>query len=504
MIKANSYFNPLKIFFMLLFIIVATTACQPPPQHAYSNGFVYQFITHNHKLYVNYTSKGTGVTIGSRNDTKSYVFDKLRISEESQLKDLVMIYDQNKIQTQSYPNPTPKDCVFERHRSKDSMNKVKSPIVEQSEASIIRKKERDEPLDPVITVKDPINDNILYRLFKKEKIEQSLDNGDTWKTVWSPPIGRQHFISRYRYSIMCLGPSEPGPYDLSFTPDGSMLIVTMGTEGIMAMTRDGTWKKYSVLDARPTPHTTFSLANLFELITNELLVLLFILLIVSLTLYSFVWKFIKVNQKNTSDEIIHKQLGPLKVYYYIFIFSILIPLCIVFARHFRLLDDNFNIKFMAIFFLSTILIGITWIVLFIKESIRSSKNKDTVSMNDILGIMFFGGFFSIVSLLFFSLPKMIWLITPFNVLLIVLTNRYVWYRMIQLSGIKDNKKKLINIATLVFIGTFFIPLTILVLWTFGMIPWYELSLFLAISGVLFLWFKTARKANEMGLTLWKE
>ncbi len=513
--QVNYYFNPLKMFFMLLFIIIVTPGCQSPPRHVYSNGFVYQLITHNQKLFVSYSSKSTSATIGSTSDNRTDIFNRLILGEKDQSDYKVIIYEQEKITVEESYGTGYKNCL--------SRKPLSSTVIKQSG--------RNELLGQVITVKDPEDKNVYYRVIKQNRVERSLDGGKSWNTIWSKHLGRHEFVSRYRYNVMCLGPSEPGPYDLSFTPDGSMLIVTMGTEGILAMTKDGIWKKYVVSSAKPTPHYTFDFFIIFsKLLKKELLILFLILLVASLFLHSMVFQhsiglmITKDFQDDKLDSIKTKELKRLNVYYYIFIFSILMPVIFLLSRELHLLaDEPYNLFEIIFFLLYFLLLGI-WLVILIIEIILSIKNRrserrvrnlpNALMMFGVLfhPLVFFLPVFLMKIIQGFNSPyykdiinhytEYIWILT--FAVLTFLVNRHIWSKMLQVLDQQQIGMKLKNLAALFSVGTFFIPLTVLVLWTFGMIPWYELSLFLAISGVLFLWFKIARKTNEMGLTLWKE
>ncbi len=90
----------------------------------------------------------------------------------------------------------------------------------------------------------------LYRVKAEGRVEYSGDSGITWRTIWEVPDDRQELLNR-SYG----GWLEPmiGPYDLVFSPDGSgILLVALGTEGILIRDASGAWSRHSVGEAKPS------------------------------------------------------------------------------------------------------------------------------------------------------------------------------------------------------------------------------------------------------------
>ena len=124
-----------------------------------------------------------------------------------------------------------------------------------------------------LTVCDPSDSPVCYRIDGRAQIERSTDGGQTWQVDWSLPVGRQAFLDRYPGGPiqMCAKEVDMGPYDMAFVDrDGDrLLVVAMGNEGIQIRTPDGTWERRGVLSAEPTQYAALSLGQAVSVVWSE-------------------------------------------------------------------------------------------------------------------------------------------------------------------------------------------------------------------------------------------
>jgi hypothetical protein len=135
------------------------------------------------------------------------------------------------------------------------------------------------------TLCDPANPQTCYRITGQEQVEESQDSGQTWKTSWQIPPGRESYMKRIAAGttlLYCGKTPDFSPYDLVFLPgEGpSTLMVAMGNEGfllhapgqswqrspMMFLNPDGTPQSYSP-NPRPTPFQAASLSE--ALVTTQ-------------------------------------------------------------------------------------------------------------------------------------------------------------------------------------------------------------------------------------------
>jgi hypothetical protein len=104
-----------------------------------------------------------------------------------------------------------------------------------------------EPLEnlrrvPVqITATDPRDPRTQYRLAEDCGIDASDDDGASWRAVWR---GSQ--------------PHAECPRELAFTPDGEMLLVALGADGVLRLDREGRWTQHAVGRAAPESNGTLT------------------------------------------------------------------------------------------------------------------------------------------------------------------------------------------------------------------------------------------------------
>lgn len=108
---------------------------------------------------------------------------------------------------------------------------------------------------PVQTsVRDPSDPSRHYRIAPGNGrdpgwVEVSKDEGITWQLAWAPPRDLNP-VSRLRMTLGMLR-NHRGPTELVYTPDGEMLLVSLGSDGIARMDRAGRWSQHAVGSATP-------------------------------------------------------------------------------------------------------------------------------------------------------------------------------------------------------------------------------------------------------------
>ena len=131
----------------------------------------------------------------------------------------------------------------------------------------------EQPAQLPVVVCDPQNPQVCYRVTGAEVVEGSSDGGQTWQVVWDIPWGRRQFMEMAiaRRAMRCKSSPDLGPYDLALLPqdEGIVLVVAMGSEGVLVREPNGTWWQYAVLDAEPTPYATLDPYILMWLLPGE-------------------------------------------------------------------------------------------------------------------------------------------------------------------------------------------------------------------------------------------
>ncbi|MEP7053976.1 MAG: hypothetical protein ABI912_01840 [Actinomycetota bacterium] len=98
----------------------------------------------------------------------------------------------------------------------------------------------------------PTRTQVCYRIVDSTHIAGSVDSGQTWRVVWSEPAADiEHRASRGCGS----GPrADAGARSMVFASSTEpVVIVAMGSEGILRHAWDGDWQRVSVLGARLRP-----------------------------------------------------------------------------------------------------------------------------------------------------------------------------------------------------------------------------------------------------------
>ncbi|SNB74894.1 beta propeller repeat protein [Thermoflexus hugenholtzii] len=111
--------------------------------------------------------------------------------------------------------------------------------------------------------------SVCYRIPGPGRVEASTDGGQTWRTAWAPPWGRESFRKRLlsMFPIGCMKQIiDEGPYDLTFDPEGNRWLVALGTEGILILSPDRPWRiqdiQISGFGGFHITHTPYAAENL--------------------------------------------------------------------------------------------------------------------------------------------------------------------------------------------------------------------------------------------------
>jgi hypothetical protein len=88
---------------------------------------------------------------------------------------------------------------------------------------------------------DPRNSLRIFRIGEGCEIEVTSNGGETWRAAWT--TGRR--------SAEC-------PQELAFTPDGEMLLVALGSDGIARMDSAGRWTQHAVGSASRASNGTLT------------------------------------------------------------------------------------------------------------------------------------------------------------------------------------------------------------------------------------------------------
>lgn len=124
------------------------------------------------------------------------------------------------------------------------------------------------------TACEPAPSRRCYRIDVPEQVEQSDDGGQTWSVAWQVPPERRDWVRRVAHLFKCVGSSpayDPGPYALALDTRGgeSTLVVAMGNEGALVRSPDGTWERFAVGSASPTPFAARSWDELLRVLVSE-------------------------------------------------------------------------------------------------------------------------------------------------------------------------------------------------------------------------------------------
>ena len=124
----------------------------------------------------------------------------------------------------------------------------------------------------------PEDDAICYQITGEEKVLESEDGGQSWKTAWSVPFGRLHFMNRLSSFSLCQYPVEMGPYDLLVVGTGNShrVVAAMGNQGALVKQPNGSWERLAVDYAIPTPYRDWSPTSILDKTFLEFIALLFV------------------------------------------------------------------------------------------------------------------------------------------------------------------------------------------------------------------------------------
>jgi hypothetical protein len=126
-----------------------------------------------------------------------------------------------------------------------------------------------EPLSLPLTLCDPADERMCYRISGQPWVEGSQDGGASWHTAWRIPPERESYIRRVNSGGLAGCGKTPNfvPLDMTFVyqPEGSILVVAMGNEGIVIHPPAGDWQRTAVGPSIiPTPTAAGSLDEAFN------------------------------------------------------------------------------------------------------------------------------------------------------------------------------------------------------------------------------------------------
>ena len=149
-------------------------------------------------------------------------------------------------------------------------------------------------LNKPVPLCDPNRASLCFRIAQKSQVDESNDGGKTWRVGWQIPPGREDFIvpTNCKNGGGGCSPSRSdnwGPYDLAFLDQKgtNTLLVAMGEQGVLVRTAEGTWQRYGVLGATPTPLQATNLGEAFGALLVETLIL-FVLTVIFVPIPSIV------------------------------------------------------------------------------------------------------------------------------------------------------------------------------------------------------------------------
>ena len=107
----------------------------------------------------------------------------------------------------------------------------------------------EQPGEAQVTKCVPNNQEICYRLIGKDYIEISTDGGKTWQIDWQMPFGRKKYMERNPEiaSFVRVTP-DTIPFDLGIISKDNQhtVIVAMGNQGLLVKSTKGIWERYRI------------------------------------------------------------------------------------------------------------------------------------------------------------------------------------------------------------------------------------------------------------------
>jgi hypothetical protein len=124
----------------------------------------------------------------------------------------------------------------------------------------------DLQFDPILpaTVCHPDHPEQCYRISGREQVEYSGNGGNSWRTGWRIPYGREHFMQRtHLRPLSCkyfVEEMTTQPLDIALVKKGSdyVAVVAMGNEGVLTLDFAQDWNRYAVGNATPSPFLTLT------------------------------------------------------------------------------------------------------------------------------------------------------------------------------------------------------------------------------------------------------
>lgn len=153
----------------------------------------------------------------------------------------------------------------------------------------------------------------------KEEVDESTDGGNTWHVGWDIPSGRRDYMARRAaYPDVGLKQLDLGPYDLALAdPVGQnglhTLVVALGNDGVLVRSPEGVWKRYAVLLAQPTPFAAQSFDQAMDVVGDETDVLFLVAFVLFLVACIRSWRIVlaRVSAQSEWKPSLRRTMAPL-------------------------------------------------------------------------------------------------------------------------------------------------------------------------------------------------
>ncbi|MGB0387945.1 MAG: hypothetical protein ACPGWR_24270 [Ardenticatenaceae bacterium] len=100
-----------------------------------------------------------------------------------------------------------------------------------------------------------------YRITGQAQIEQSTDEGESWRVIWASPVVRHHFMERFHKTLKSgncsKSPPNVIPLDIAiadFDQGEHTVVAAMGNEGVLVVSPTGESSRHQIRCANPTPY----------------------------------------------------------------------------------------------------------------------------------------------------------------------------------------------------------------------------------------------------------
>lgn len=182
------------------------------------------------------------------------------------------------------------------------------------------------------------NVNTCFRISGKEQVDSSHDGGKTWKIDWQMPIGRKEYLQRafFRNGLLEVIP-DTIPYSIGVLQeaDKNVVIVAMGNQGLLVKSQDGEWYRYSItsdnneieIPAAPLPYYASTIDDVIQSVGSEIARTILISFIFYITLSIYRWRHVYLDSSSMTGKmkLFNQLILPVSILV-IFLFQFLIIL----------------------------------------------------------------------------------------------------------------------------------------------------------------------------------